>query len=105
MFQAIRKDIIVTERNDLDTECEIIWTQCQHKGTKTKSILLSSYYRPHVSDENSLHELQASLFEMGNSINSNDVVLAGDFNAPNINWVNNEMNGNVATSEKLLDIL
>ena len=33
------------------------------------------------------------------------MVLAGDFNAANINWVNNEINGNVATSEKLLDIL
>ena len=29
VFQAIKKDLIVTQRSELDANCEIIWTQCQ----------------------------------------------------------------------------
>ena len=29
VFEAVRKDIIVTHRDDLDANCEVIWTQCQ----------------------------------------------------------------------------
>ena len=89
VFQAVKKDLIVAHRDDLDTDCEIIWTQCQIKN-RSKSLFFASFYRPNVNDLNSLNELDASLFKLGDKINTNNVILAGDLNAPNINW--NDLN-------------
>ena len=50
VFQAVKKDIIVNHRDDFDSNCEILWTQCQVQIKKSKSILLGSFYRPHSSD-------------------------------------------------------
>ncbi len=60
VFQAVKKDIIVTHRDDLDTDCEIIWTQCQIKNRRSKSLFFASFYRPNANDLNSLNELDAS---------------------------------------------
>jgi hypothetical protein len=38
VFQAVEKDLIVTHRDDLHTDCEIIWTQCQIKNRRSKSL-------------------------------------------------------------------
>ena len=105
VFQAIKKDIIVTHRTDLDTECEIIWTQCQLAGRKSKSILFGSYYRPNVSDMDGLVELNVSLLKMRDNINKSNVLLAGDFNAPDIDWQNPETSSTCKTSERLLEII
>ena len=82
VFQAIKKDLIVTQRLELDTDCEIIWTQCQLADKKAKSILLGSFYRPNAHDIKSLHELDNSLSALGDKLHRHNVVLAGDFNAP-----------------------
>ena len=29
VFQAVKNDLIVLHRPDFDSDCEIIWTQCQ----------------------------------------------------------------------------
>ena len=50
VFQAVKKDIIVNHRDDFDSNCQILWTQCQVQSKKSKSILLGSFYRPHSSD-------------------------------------------------------
>lgn len=50
VFQAVKKDILVTERSEFDTDCEIVWTQCQIKSQKSKSIFFASFYRPNMSD-------------------------------------------------------
>ena len=39
VFQAVKNDIIITLRSDLDADYEIIWTQCQLADKKTKSLL------------------------------------------------------------------
>jgi hypothetical protein len=105
VFQAIKKDLIVTQRLELDTDCEIIWTQCQLADKKAKSILLGSFYRPNAHDIKSLHELDNSLSALGDKLHRHNVVLAGDFNAPNILWENQEITGNISTSELLLEIV
>ena len=86
--QAIKKDITITHHTDLDTKCEIIWTQCQLAGKNSKSILLGSYYRPNSSDMESLDQLDASLLKMNDNINKDNVIIVGDFNAPDIDWQN-----------------
>ena len=42
VFQAVKKDIIITEQADLNTDCEIIWTQCQLAGRKSRCVLFGS---------------------------------------------------------------
>ena len=53
VFQATKKDLIFTQRLELDTDCEIVWTQCQLADKKAKSILLGSFYRPNAHDTKS----------------------------------------------------
>ena len=90
VFQATKKDLIITQRSDFDTDCEIIWTQCQLANRKAKSILFGSFYRPNVYDIKSLYGFDKSLFALGDKLLRQNVIVAGDFNAPNINWENHQ---------------
>ena len=88
VFQAIKSDLLVTHKQEFDSNCECIWTQCQIKGRR--SLILGTYYNPN-GNVSSLRELETSLLKMGEKLNSNDVLLAGDFNIPNINWNNDSV--------------
>ena len=104
VFQAVEKDIIVNHRDDFDSNCEILWTQCQVQSKKSKSILLGSFSRPHSSDMASLIELDVYLSKIGNLINTNSVILGVDFNAPNISWGSNQVLDHLTTSERLMEM-
>lgn len=86
VFQAVKNDIIVTHRDDLDTDCEIIWIQCQIQSKRKKSLFFVSFYRPNRNDIDSLQEFDSSLFKLGNRSSTNNVIVAGDFNAPDHKW-------------------
>ena len=105
VFQATKKDLIITQRSDFDTDWEISWTQCQLANRKAKSILFGSFYHPNVYDIKILYEFDKSLFALGDKLLRHNVIVAGDFNAPNINWENHQVSGNVSTSELLLEII
>lgn len=66
----------VTHRDDLSIDCEIIWTQIQNN--ESKSLFLASFYRLNMNDMHSLQEFDSSLFEVGDRLNSNNVIVAGD---------------------------
>ena len=100
----MKNDIIITHRWDLETDCEIIWTQCQLADKKTKSLLFGSYYRPNASNVTSLDELDASLLKLGNSVHKNNIIVSGDFNAPDIRW-DNEYSSQSPASDRLLEII
>ena len=104
VFQAVKNDIIITHRSDLDTDCEIIWTQCQLADKKTKSLLFGSYYRPNSSDVTSLVELDASLLKLGNNVHKNNIIVSGDFNAPDISW-DTEYSSQSPASDRLFEII
>lgn len=70
----MKKD--VTHRDDLSIDCEIIWTQIQNN--ESKSLFLASFYRLNMNDMHSLQEFDSSLFEVGDRLNSNNVIVAGD---------------------------
>ena len=105
VFQAVRKDILVTECSEFDTDCEIVWTQCQIKNRKSKSIFFASYYRPNMSDMVSLDQLNNSLFKLSDKLNNHHVIVAGDFNAPNINWKDYAPEKASVYSDRLLEIV
>ena len=46
----------------------------------------------------SLDELDASLLKPGDKLHKYDVIIAGDFNAPNISWDNLDASANLSSS-------
>ena len=84
VFIAYKRDLMMQRVPELETDCEILW--CRLGLTGSKSSLFCAYYRPHISDEHSLNELDKSLQRIGNS--SENIFLAGDFNLPNWDWKN-----------------
>ena len=65
VFQDIKNDWLVTHRYNLDTNCEIIWIQCQIQVQR--SLTIGTYYNPNENVAN-LEELDASLLEIGQRI-------------------------------------
>ena len=104
VFQAVKNDIIITLRSDLDADYEIIWTQCQLADKKTKSLLFGSSYRPNSFNVISLDELDASLSKLGKSVHKNNIIVSGDFNAPDIIW-DTEYSNQPPASDRMLEII
>ena len=81
---AVSKDILSSPVPELVTSCEMTWCKLHFPGIK--NVYICAYYRPHVSDQHSLNELNNSLAKLKEYNNNSIVWLAGDFNAPDINW-------------------
>ena len=103
---AVRNDIIADPQDKLNITCEIIWTKVHfvHK----KSIYIASYYRPpndYTASLAALHEFLSILYRTCKTPPS--VILAGDFNLPDINWENRcSTNAQTAAKHnKLIEII
>ena len=105
VFQAIKKDTFVTQHPEFDADCEIIWTQCQIKTWKSRSVFFLSYYCPNTSDMISLDELNNCLFKLSDKINYHHVIVAGDCNASNIDWENYAPEKSLLYSDRLLELV
>ena len=70
--------------------------------TSAKSIYFGSYYRPNISDMENIDELNTSLLKMGSTSHKNNVILAGDFNAPDVDWNKPLNQDNLTTASKEL---
>ena len=77
-------DILSNPLPELNTFCEMIW--CKIHSTGIKDFYVCAYYRPHISDQHSLEQLNISLAKVQECKNNPTVLLAGDFNAPHIDW-------------------
>ncbi|KAI8484647.1 hypothetical protein Bbelb_375880 [Branchiostoma belcheri] len=91
---------------DLDTDCEVLWTQTQLAGRKP--LIIGTYYRPPSDQGNSLDELDRSIGKMGAKINSDNVIILGDFNTPGIKWdttVADNSQAYTGQAEKLLNLM
>ena len=85
VFQDVKNDdLLVTHGHNLNTNCEIVWIQC--KIQVQRSFTVGTYYNPNENVSN-LEELDASLLEIGQGINSHNVILTRDFNISNIDRV------------------
>ena len=103
---AVRTDIIADPQDKFNTACEIIWTKVHflHK----KAIYIASYYRPpndHTASLEALHESLSILYRSCKTPAS--VILAGDFNLPDFNWVNmcSTNSQTAAKHNKLIEII
>jgi endonuclease/exonuclease/phosphatase (EEP) superfamily protein YafD len=78
----VEKSITSVEQASLMTDGEIEWVKIKMKNQK--DLLIGSFYMPH-REQKHLDELQKSLTKISNHKTSN-VILAGDFNCPDIRW-------------------
>ena len=78
---------------------------CLIKFAKSKTLLLSSYYRPQAPDTNALDLLDDILNTIYNS-NPPLVILAGDFNCGGIDWSTQNLTPRIAQAcdQALLDL-
>ena len=83
IFIAIKNDIIVAHRADLDEDCEILWVHLELANTK--SILIGAFCRPPDSGADILDLMQQSLSKI-DMTKGPQVWLAGDFNLSHIDW-------------------
>ena len=67
---------------DLESDCEILWTELRMQST---SILFGVYYRPPRTDQRYIAQLHHSLACIPESY---PIVLCGDFNIAHIDWEN-----------------
>jgi len=81
---AISNQLPSLEMPSLITGCEIVWAQINLPGCN--KLFLGVYYRPYMHDQLSIDELNLSLCQLQNYANNPTIWLAGDFNAPNIDW-------------------
>ena len=58
-----------------------------------------------MTDINSVQELNSSLFRLGDRLNTSNVIMAGDFNAPDLKWNYPEPTNCSLNSERRLEII
>ena len=83
VFTGVKKRLKADEQTQLVTECEIIWTKVKTKNYK--DLYLSSFYMPHQNLKD-LKNLDSSLKKLSEHSKSKHILLAGDFNCPDIDW-------------------
>ena len=76
----VHNTIPATRRFDLESDCEILWTELRMQPT---SILFGVYYRPPRTDQRYPAQLHHSLTCIPESY---PIVLCGDFNIAHIDW-------------------
>ena len=72
-----------TRQDDLETECECVWVKLDIYGEK--SFYVAGFYRPDVSDPDSIIQLHSSVLRIKNRTRSH-VWISGDFNFPGFDW-------------------
>ena len=92
------QDLVYSEDNDI-----ICVTETWLKSDISNSEILNEGYVPHTQTKHGLTEFSNLLADIRN--NYDDVILAGDFNLPNINWHSDTDVTNEGTSCEFLEIL
>ena len=92
VFTAV-KGLIADAQPQLTTDCEIFWTKV--KTRKKKTIHLCYYYMPHWN-LNDIARLDKSLKQATNHKKGKHIILAGDFNCPDISWEKMSVNKGAA---------
>ena len=86
VFQISNEDLITSQLDNLSsTNSESIWTETQIKGINP--IVICTFYRPPKDTQGfQLDELDQALSKLGNKINTQNIIIMGDFNLSNIDW-------------------
>jgi endonuclease/exonuclease/phosphatase family metal-dependent hydrolase len=63
------------------TKCELDWVKIKVKDSK--DLLICAFYMPHRNNKD-MEELEKSLKSITEENNNNNIIIAGDFNCPDI---------------------
>lgn len=95
VFVLVHEDIVAEEKPEFVTACEVEWVQVKLKGKK--DLLVSSFYMPQRKMKD-VNELRRSL-EIVSASKERHIIVAGDFNCPNIDWQNLSVRANAQDKE------
>ena len=82
VFVLVHQDLVAEEKPELVTSCQVEWVQVKLRGNK--NLLVSSFYMPHRNMSDVI-QLRRSL-ELVTANKEKHIVIAGDFNCPDIDW-------------------
>ena len=85
VFVAAQDSLPLDAQPDLTTGCEIIWSKTRQKNNK--DLYICSYYMPHRNMGDIL-ALEESLNRFNTQHRDKTIILAGDFNCPDVDWNN-----------------
>ncbi|KAL3847143.1 hypothetical protein ACJMK2_018072 [Sinanodonta woodiana] len=71
----------------LETNCELSWSKIQVQGSKP--LYTGCFYRQPNNESTPLEQLNGSLSKLSHGQNLPNILLTGDFNAPDIQWDSN----------------
>ncbi|CAC5403688.1 unnamed protein product [Mytilus coruscus] len=83
VFILVHNSMIGTEQPQFITKCEIEWDKLKLKTAQ--DLIIGSFYMPH-RNKTQLEELENSLEKITEENKNNNIILAGDFNCPDIMW-------------------
>ena len=103
VFICVHDKFNTTSVENGENDCELQWAEIQ---TKSKSVILGSYYRKPNADIKSLLDLKSSVINVTEKCRDKPLFLAGDFNLPHIDWESNDIipGGPSAHSQELLEL-
>ncbi len=84
VINAVRKDLIASGEVQLDTDCELSWSKIQLHGSKP--LYTGCFYRQPNNLTSPLQNLDESIGKLTHHQNFPNILLTGDFNAPDIQW-------------------
>jgi len=100
VFVAVKRELLVERQEELTTECESVWIKLTLKCGKP--VYVCSYYRPHVTDENSLAAFRSALARIPRH---SKIIIAGDLNFPDLEWPTRVISSGSAYSRIHLDFI
>ena len=94
---ATKKELQAEHQTNLDTSCEALWVSIKLQAART--LYVCSFYRPNCQDETSSVALRDALNRIPSHSN---IIVAGDFNYPDIDWQRKTMQAQ-STTRRLHD--
>jgi hypothetical protein len=83
VFILIQNNIIATEQPQYVAKCELEWVKIKLKDSIV--LLIGAFYMPHRNNKD-MEELEKSLKNITEENNNNNIIIAGEFNCPDIQW-------------------
>ena len=84
VFIAIQNNLVAKAEPSLESDCEVVWASIHIKTCKP--IYVGAFYRSQSTDTSYMEHLRESLDKLPNHAY---VWLMGDFNLPDVHWVDN----------------
>ena len=96
---AVRDSIKASPKEDVLCDSELIFIDLLFPDNR--KITLGAFYRPPNNDTKPLEELQQAL----DTLSTSELIMVGDFNLPDVDWLNIRASNNSTNYELLFDAM